>query len=667
MDVRYALPGLADLAARTAGSPEITVAVLDGPVDLAHPCFSGADLTRIPSLVTDEAGTGSMSLHGTHVTSLLFGQPGTEVEGLVPRCRGLVIPIFSDGASAKVPQLDIARAIESAMAAGADIISLSGGQRAATREPDSLLGRVLQQCADHGVAVVAAVGNDGCRCIHVPAAVPSVIAVGAAGLDGLPLEHSNWGDDYHHNGVLAPGQEIRGAAPGGGTRSLTGSSFATPIVSGVIALLTAERLALGASADPVGVGRALVASAMPCTPADGRDCRRYLAGTVDVAAAHHYICEGALNAVTESAVVAADAASENVVPSSATTGAESPVATVSPGPAAVAAPPLVMPSISTMLAESDHSGGVRASGDTCGCKQETAPEDYVFAIGQMGFDFGTEARRDTFRQLMPRVLVPGTDGQPDSSLPPNPYDVVQLFDYLESAKWESTKLIWTLNLDLTPVYALEAGGAYAEDVYSTLRAALRNGARPTTDLDYVSRVSVPGRVTGRTCRLFSGQVLPVIEVHPRGLFSWEETALVDEILEAIEHEPGDFNPDWTRLTIRAFLDKIYNQLRNLGRNPADRALNYAATNAFTFAAGVGQGLLSARNMPGDNSNLYTLDTISVSKSPYGRIDSDCWDVQVTFFDPESDQRARAVYEFTIDVSDDLPVSVAPTRQYLIAH
>jgi hypothetical protein len=48
------------------------------------------------------------------------------------------------------------------------------------------------------------------------------------------------------------------------------------------------------------------------------------------------------------------------------------------------------------------------------------------------------------------------------------------------------------------------------------------------------------------------------------------------------------------------------------------------------------------------------------------MDSDCWDVQVSFFDPENDRRARAILQYTIDVSDELPVSLAPTRQFLVA-
>ena len=67
------------------------------------------------------------------------------------------------------------------------------------------------------------------------------------------------------------------------------------------------------------------------------------------------------------------------------------------------------------------SGGVVPAGD-CGCGGN-GKKSYIFAIGQIGIDFGTEARRDSFRQLMPRVL---TGGEPPVSVPPNPYDVYQL-------------------------------------------------------------------------------------------------------------------------------------------------------------------------------------------------------------------------------------------------
>ncbi|MFE7590783.1 S8 family serine peptidase, partial [Kitasatospora sp. NPDC057512] len=130
------------------GDPAVCIAVLDGPVDLSHPCFEGADLTRLDTLVTEPAGNGPMSLHGTHVASLLFGGPGSPVTGLAPRCRGLVLPVFTDAGEGRVPQLDLARAVERAVQEGAQIINISGGDPGGDAQPDPMLERALRLCEE---------------------------------------------------------------------------------------------------------------------------------------------------------------------------------------------------------------------------------------------------------------------------------------------------------------------------------------------------------------------------------------------------------------------------------------------------------------------------------------------------------------------------------------
>ncbi|HAO10106.1 MAG TPA: hypothetical protein DCQ51_02730, partial [Planktothrix sp. UBA8407] len=102
---------------------------------------------------------------------------------------------------------------------------------------------------------------------------------------------------------------------------------------------------------------------------------------------------------------------------------------------------------------------------------------------------------------------------------------------------------------------------------------------------------------------------------------------------------------------------IYYDLRNLGTTSQDRALNFASTNAFqaatTFAQAVGAGM--------------ELDSITVEKSPFCRLDSDCWDVKLKFFDPENSRRAKKIYRFTIDVSDTIPVTLGDVRSWSSAY
>ena len=239
-DTDFILGELKSLRDSVIPDPEVCIAILDGPVDLAHPCFADARITRADSLVLDEAGAGAMSGHGTHVASIVFGKPATGALGLAAGCRGVVVPIFQD-TSGHLSQLDLARAIERAMLSGADVINISGGELVELGEADPLLARTVETCERNGVLIVAAAGNDGCDCLHVPAALPTVLAVGALGRNGIALPSSNFGDRYARGGVLAPGEAIPGAIPGGAIAELTGSSFATPIVSALAALLLSAR------------------------------------------------------------------------------------------------------------------------------------------------------------------------------------------------------------------------------------------------------------------------------------------------------------------------------------------------------------------------------------------------------------------------------------------
>lgn len=150
-------------------NPRICIAVFDGLVDQSHPCFDGAQLTRLPTLVSGIADHGSGSEHGTHVTSVIFSQHGSLIRGIAPGCRGLIVPVFtneSQGGIAPCSQIDLARAITQAVKHGANVINISGGQLAASAESDKLLTNAVRLCAENNVLIVAAAGNNGCDCLH---------------------------------------------------------------------------------------------------------------------------------------------------------------------------------------------------------------------------------------------------------------------------------------------------------------------------------------------------------------------------------------------------------------------------------------------------------------------------------------------------------------------
>ena len=272
----------------------------------------------------------------------------------------------------------------------------------------------------------------------------------------------------------------------------------------------------------------------------------------------------------------------------------------------------------------------------------------VYALGTLGYDFGTDARRDTFKQLMAPVEING------AVVPANPFDSRQMVDHLAAHPSEARSLIWTLNMELTPIYAIEADGAYAAAVYEVLARLLAGEVASSDDPAYVERVAIPGRLPGRTVKLHNGQLVPVIDCEQlRGLYGWEVNKLVTAAVAAAADAPGSTPDVVVAANLREFLTKVYYDLRNLGMTSADRALNFAATNAFqaahTFAGALAEGRV--------------LDTIYVEKSPFCRLDSDCWDVRLRFFDPENDRRARRVFRFTIDVSDIMPVTLGDVRTW----
>jgi cyanobactin maturation PatA/PatG family protease len=623
-------------------------------VDQSHDCLNAANLTRLPTLIQGEAtANGSMSGHGTHVASIIFGQHNSsELRGIAPQCRGLIVPIFGDN-NKKLSQLDLARAIEQAVNAGAHIINVSAGQLTDNGEAEGWLDRAVQLCKDHNVLIVAAAGNDGCECLHVPASLPTVLAVGAMNDQGKPIDFSNWGEKYQNQGILAPGENILGAKPGGGTQKLSGTSFATPIVSGVAALLLSLQVQRGEKPDPAKVRAVLLETAIPCTDKDTDDISRCLLGKLNISGALAYFTGGTMSEELDTVETVDSIEAAGCGCAEITNSAEpepSPEEFIPPEffpvvPAVTTSAPFTNSSNSQFTTMSNRTSNYITASQA---PSDLAEVNLVYALGTLGYDFGSEARRDSFKQLMPGVQIDGT------AIPANPYDARQMVDYLGDNLSEAKSLIWTLNLELTPVYAIEPGGAFARDVYAILQQLLSGQIQAEDSENYVERVSIPGILSGRSVKLFSGQVVPVIEVpNIRGMYGWKVNTLVQAAIQTVQAQASEAQEESIRRTLGSFLSRIYYDLRNLGTTSQDRALNFASTNAFqaasTFAEAVATGM--------------ELDSITVEKSPFCRLDSDCWDVKLKFFDPENSRRAKKLFRFTIDVSDIIPVTLGEVRSW----
>jgi cyanobactin maturation PatA/PatG family protease len=716
-----------ELMEQTEGDVNICIAVLDGPVDLTHPCFSKAKITKLESLVSDIAENGPSAHHGTHVASLIFGQRDSPIRGVSPGCRGLVIPVFADGPNDSVApcsQIDLAHAITKAVEQGAHVINISGGELEPSGEPHPLLARAVRLCAESNVLIVAAAGNDGCPCLHVPASVSSTLAVGAMDAQGLPLDFSNWGQMYQNNGVLALGDKLLGAVPCEvatktcGVDTKSGTSFATPIVTGIAALLLSIQRQRGGKPDPHAVREAILQSARPCLPSEGLDCSRYLRGRLNIEGAYNLVtkkqqkatdCNNSIPQIQESAGIGLVESSKNL-----------PFFGVQNSEFTIFNPEIVAPStqISTLDAMKalEYPDSIELSIENnqaknqipedkmtenievpCGCPRKknveetneldkqknnltvsqvlasevqvaeptitnqeaakpsvvpsqiptTQSEDklsLVYTIGKLGYDFGSEARRDSFVQNMDEDF-------PNEGDSPNPDDPVQLLHLLDGNPEYAESLIWTLEIEGTPVYAIRPAGSFSSATYKRLCEFLRDQHDKGVDI-----VSIPGVISGKT-RLFSGQIVPVILPELRGMTSWCKESLVKA---AFDHAIKGTNDRTDRSRIESgvhnFLERVYYELMNLGRTSSERAMNFAGTNAFQVAVVFEKAI-------GDK---MALDSIETERSPICRPDSDCWDVKLKFFDPEHRQDiARKVYRFTVDVSDVMPVTVGEVRSWSI--
>jgi cyanobactin maturation PatA/PatG family protease len=583
----------------------------------------------------------------------------------------LVLPIFfgtqAENRVRPASQLDLARAISFALEQDVSIINVSAGQKAASLEAETHLAQAVQRCAEERVLLVAAAGNDGCPCIHLPAVVASVLAVGALDEHGHPVETSNWGEAYRNNGLLAPGKNLSVAAPRGAARTVSGTSFATAVVSGVAALLLSIARREGYQIDPIDVRDILIDSATRCELQGEGSCDRYLAGTLNAVAALamlHGIGTASRSMATRSAATPALAPSgtshyDQFIPSvrgdvamldatleqseAAVVGTlgVSPSAcscekkvedeekrTVRPQGVDLRPRPVEPPTIPLSL--NRPADGISQQGCGCGGGQ---PPQLVYALGSLWFDFGTEARYDAIVQQL---------GDPVRANNPT-----ELFGFLRSNPQFVSGITFILMQDQIPLYAIQPAGPFALQTYTTMLDALDSSI---TDRGREQRVSLPGYISGST-RLMNGMTVPVVFPDLRGMYMWRAEQLV-EATAALAVGPPAPPADEAVLN---FLNRVYYELRNLGVAPQERAINFAATNAYQSRQAFAEA--AAGN--------YALDSIKVVKSPICRPDSDCWDVQLQMFDPENERRAGRVYRYTVDVSEVLPVTVGPVRSWAV--
>jgi hypothetical protein len=222
------------------------------------------------------------SAQGTHLASLIFGQPCSSVEGVAPLCRGLIAPIFSDDRPG-CSQADLAQAIVMALDHGAHIIHISGGLFEGRRQPTAELSAAVAQCNDHNALIVAGAGRDGCANLLRRCGAANLLPVGAIDRYGRLI---GGGDaSLHEIGIAVPGARLIGAALEGGIGERRGANYAAALIAGIAGLLLGTQTAAGRAPDPGAAVEAILASATPRLAARADECQHAWIGRANVEAA----------------------------------------------------------------------------------------------------------------------------------------------------------------------------------------------------------------------------------------------------------------------------------------------------------------------------------------------------------------------------------------------
>ncbi|MFZ2313916.1 MAG: S8 family serine peptidase [Methylobacter sp.] len=201
----------------------VRIALIDTGVDVDHPDLKG-QISYFENVAPEPSDHNLGEVHGTAVAGVLSARAdnGIGIAGIAPEAEILAFracwPDKPGSLAARCNSFTLALALNQAIRMNSRIVNLS-----LSGPEDPLLKMLIEKALNEGIIVIAAVpGKD--QIGSFPANVPGVLAVGRGG-------------EVEKASFIAPGQDILTTVPHESYDFMTGSSFASPHVAGLIALL----------------------------------------------------------------------------------------------------------------------------------------------------------------------------------------------------------------------------------------------------------------------------------------------------------------------------------------------------------------------------------------------------------------------------------------------
>ena len=232
---QWGLPKISAPAAwdTTHGDPNVEIGIVDTGIDSSHPDLTGkidkaADCTISTACVSVSSSIDDNG-HGSHVAGIAASNTNNSlgVAGVGYNTHLISAKVLDSTGSGYYSW--VADGIVWAADNGAKVISLSLGGSSSS----SVLQDAVNYAWGKGAVVVAAAGNNGSTAPSYPGYYSNVISVAATDSNDKKASFSNYGNWVT---VAAPGVNILSSYKGGYSY-LSGTSMATPFVSGLAGLL----------------------------------------------------------------------------------------------------------------------------------------------------------------------------------------------------------------------------------------------------------------------------------------------------------------------------------------------------------------------------------------------------------------------------------------------